>query len=54
MNRTVFLKKLMRIALLAILSLIVLALGRRIVIGADCSVCPGKDSCKGIADCYKM
>jgi hypothetical protein len=53
MNRQDFLKRLIRYGLLAILSLIVFALGNRVVTGTDCSSCPGKGVCNGKTDCNK-
>jgi hypothetical protein len=54
MKRNEFISKLIRYALLALLSLIVLVLGRKVVLGADCTTCPGKNSCKGLVDCYRI
>jgi hypothetical protein len=53
MTRIEFFKKLIRFGLLVILSLIVFALGSRVVTGKDCSACPGKGICKGETDCNK-
>ena len=54
MSRIEFFKKLMRYGLLALLSLIIFALGNRVVIGKDCSACPGKGICNGKTDCNKF
>jgi hypothetical protein len=53
MNRTEFFKKLMRYGLLALLTLIVFALGNRVVTGQNCSACPGNGVCNGKTDCSK-
>jgi hypothetical protein len=53
MTRNEFFKKLIRFGLLVILSLIVFALGSRVVTGNDCSACPGKGICNGEKDCNK-
>lgn len=53
MSRGEFFKKLMRYGLLALLTLIVFALGNKIVTGKDCSACPGKGVCSGETDCNK-
>jgi len=53
MNRNDFLKRLVRYGLLALLTLIVFALGNRVVTGKDCSACPGNGVCKGETDCNK-
>ena len=53
MNRIDFFKKLVRYGLLAMLTLIVFALGNRVVTGKDCSACPGKGVCNGETDCNK-
>jgi hypothetical protein len=54
MSRIDFFKKLMRLGLLALLTLIVFALGKRVVTGKDCSACPGKGICNGETDCNKF
>jgi len=53
MNRGEFFKKLMRYGLLALLTLIVFALGNKVVTGKDCSACLGKGVCNGETDCNK-
>jgi hypothetical protein len=54
MTRIDFFKKLTRYLLLLILSVVVLALGNKVVSASDCSVCPGNGICKGKADCDKF
>lgn len=51
MNRNEFVKKVIRYLLFGLLGGITLLAGRRIVIGTDCSACPGKGICKGESDC---
>lgn len=53
MTREEFFKKSGRLGLLAILVLIAIALGNRIVSGSACAKCPGKDICNGETDCSK-
>lgn len=53
MRREDFFKKILRLALLAILALIAFTLGGRVVTGQDCSSCPGKGVCNGETDCSK-
>jgi hypothetical protein len=53
MNRNDFFKKIIRYGLLALLTLIVFALGNRVVTGKDCSACPGNGVCNGETDCNK-
>jgi hypothetical protein len=53
MKRNDFLKKLIRVGLLALLATLVLLLGNRVVTGKDCSGCPGKGVCNGETDCDK-
>jgi hypothetical protein len=53
MSRIDFFKKLIRYGLLALLALIVFALGNRVVTGKDCSGCPGNGICNGKTDCNK-
>jgi hypothetical protein len=53
MTRIDFFKKLIRYGLLALLALIVIALGSKVVTGTDCSSCPGKGICNGKTDCDK-
>ncbi len=52
-TRDVFLKKVIRIGLLALLSIISFALAGKIALGNNCSVCPGKGICNGKTDCNK-
>lgn len=54
MSRIEFVKKFIRITLLALMSLIVILLGSKIVTGKDCSGCPYKDSCKDESDCTRF
>jgi len=53
MTREEFFKKSGRLGLFAILVLIAMALGSRIVSGSACSKCPGKGICNGETDCNK-
>jgi hypothetical protein len=53
MSRNDFFKKIIRYGLLALLTLIVFALGNKVVTGKDCSQCPGNGVCKGETDCNK-
>jgi hypothetical protein len=53
MNRYDFLIRLIRYGLLVLLTIIVFALGNRVVTGKDCSVCPGNGVCNGKTDCNK-
>jgi hypothetical protein len=53
MTRYSFLKKIIQAALLALIALIVFALGNRVVTGKDCSTCPGNGICNGETDCRK-
>lgn len=53
MQRDAFIRKLMRYALLSIIALLVILLGRKIVIGQDCEACPGNGACNGRSDCGK-
>lgn len=53
MSRGEFFKKLVRYGLLALLTLIVFALGNKVVTGKDCSACAGKGVCNGETDCNK-
>ncbi|OFY58704.1 MAG: hypothetical protein A2Y87_01890 [Bacteroidetes bacterium RBG_13_46_8] len=55
-TRTDFIKKTIQAGLLALLALLLLILGGRVVTGTDCSNCPGKGVCKGEKDCrnYRM
>lgn len=54
MNRFDFIRKLMRYFLLGLIALIVLALGKKVIAGSDCSVCAGKGICRGETDCSKF
>ncbi|HLN19545.1 MAG TPA: hypothetical protein VK213_00540 [Bacteroidales bacterium] len=51
MTRNDFYRKLVRYLLLSALILIVLLLGRKLVYGADCNGCPGKNACNGRSGC---
>ena len=51
MKRGTFLRRLMQIVILAVMSLVVLALGDRVVTGRDCNKCPGQGICSGEIDC---
>jgi vancomycin permeability regulator SanA len=53
MRRDIFIRRLMRYALLLIMAVLVMILGRKVVIGQDCSACPGKGICNGKTDCNK-
>ena len=53
MTREEFFKKSGRLGLIAILVLIAVTLGNRMVAGSACSKCPGKDVCNGESDCNK-
>lgn len=53
MTKNDFVKKLVRIGLLAALALIVMALGNKVVTTRACSQCPGKGVCNGETDCSK-
>lgn len=50
-TRTEFVKKIVRAGLFVLLAIIMLALGRKVVTGKDCSGCPGQGICKGETDC---
>jgi hypothetical protein len=50
-TRTDFIKKTIQAGLFALLTLLLLILGGRVVTGTDCSKCPGKGICKGESDC---
>ena len=52
-TRTDFLKRLLRLILVTLLTGLAVILGNRIVYGNNCSVCPGKGFCKGEIDCDK-
>jgi hypothetical protein len=51
MSRIDFFKKTGRYILLMLMAVIGIALGKKVVSGNDCSVCPGKGICKGETDC---
>ncbi len=51
MKRGTFLRRLMQVTILALMSLVVLALGNKIVTGKDCNKCPGNGICRGETDC---
>jgi hypothetical protein len=53
MARIEFIKRILRLGLLAMIALIVFLLGNRIVTGQDCTACPGKGICRGVTDCDK-
>ena len=53
MGRNDFIKRLVRYFILFLMTIIVVALGNKIVSGKDCSVCPGKGICNGESDCDK-
>jgi hypothetical protein len=53
MRRNDFLKISIRACLFVLLALIVLALGKKVTTGKDCSVCPGNGICNGKTDCVK-
>ncbi|MCU0461196.1 MAG: hypothetical protein MUF36_04160 [Bacteroidales bacterium] len=51
MDRSAFIKKLIRFLLFGLLVTIAAITGSRIVNGSDCSSCPGKGICKSEDDC---
>jgi hypothetical protein len=51
MTRIDFIRKIIRLGLLAVLSIMAFALGNKVVSANDCSGCPGKGICKGESDC---
>lgn len=53
MNRTDFIKKVIRYVLFGLLAVVAAVAGSRIVTGNDCSACPGKGICNGDSDCSK-
>jgi len=53
MNRNSFLKTVIKYILSALLAFIALALGTKVVTGANCSSCAGKGICSGESDCIK-
>jgi hypothetical protein len=56
MRRNDFIKRLIQLALLGILTLVAVLLGGKTVKEDDCYVCPGKGICRGENDCsiYKI
>jgi hypothetical protein len=54
MNRIDFFKKLGRYILLMLMAFIVMAVGKRVVTGSDCSECPGNGICRGESDCVNF
>jgi len=51
-SRGEFVRGLIRILMVSVLALIAVALGARAVTGEqECSGCPGKGVCGGVADC---
>jgi hypothetical protein len=53
MRRDIFIRKLMRYVLLIIMVVLIMILGRKVVIGQNCSACPGNGICNGKTDCNK-
>jgi hypothetical protein len=51
MDRTEFLKKVMRYLLFGILAFIAAATGSKVVTEVNCLSCPGKGICSGESDC---
>lgn len=51
MNRSDFVKKVIRYLLFGVLAVAAVITGSRVVTGADCSSCPGKGICLGETDC---
>ncbi|HVN59596.1 MAG TPA: hypothetical protein VMT63_14965 [Bacteroidales bacterium] len=51
MERSEFIKNILRLMLLGLLAAIVLITGKRVTTSPGCSSCPGKGICKGEADC---
>jgi hypothetical protein len=51
MNRSGFIRKLMRFILLLLLATIVFILGNKTVVANDCTGCPVNGSCTGQSDC---
>jgi hypothetical protein len=51
MSRFDFLRKTGRYILLMLIVVIAVALGKKVVSGNNCSVCPGNGICKGETDC---
>jgi hypothetical protein len=54
MNRSRFLKSLIRYILTGVLAVIALVLGAKAVTGANCESCAGKGICSGEDDCTKF
>jgi len=53
LTRSSFLKKIVRIVLLSVLTGIVFILAGRIAAGGSCRSCPGRGLCKGEEECNK-
>jgi hypothetical protein len=51
MERAVFIKKLLRFALLLVISAMAVVLGSRASAESNCNTCPGKGICNGESDC---
>ena len=51
MERSEFIKKIIRYLLFGLLALVAVVIGNKVVTGSDCSSCPGKGICKGETDC---
>jgi len=51
MNRTEFLKIVIRYLLFGLLAIIAVITGSRAVTGNECTACPGKGICRGESDC---
>jgi hypothetical protein len=51
MNRTEFLKKVIRYMLFGLLAMAAAITGSRVASAADCSSCPGNGICAGESDC---
>lgn len=55
MDRTEFLKKLIRYTLFGLLAGVAVITGRKVVIsGNECSSCRGNGICAGVSDCNKF
>jgi hypothetical protein len=54
MNRKDFFRNLIRFMLLGLLSGIAVILGKKVITGTNCEVCPGSGICKGESDCSKF
>jgi hypothetical protein len=51
MDRSEFVRKVLRYLLFGLLAFIALFAGSKVVTDANCSSCPGKGICKGKSDC---